>query len=630
MNKNSRQARRRKGVTILLAALLLVFMLGMVAFAIDIGYIVLVRTQLQAAADSAAMAAAASMGLPREQMEAVARQYAAYHSAGGSNSPVMLSSADIQYGTWDASIRRFVPSQEPGNAIRVTARTDELINSRPRLFFARILGRDSFTQRASAVAMANPRDIAFVVDLSGSMNDDSEPCWATDAINNTFGPRGYPSIGSQLMQQVYEDFGFGSFPGTLQYLGEPLGVRKDSYAYAELTKNGGPLSGTSIPTKYRIANTDSEAVRKQKAYSWIIDHQIAKLMPNARPVPNSDSNYAYWAAYLDYIIIPVTISGGSVGTPPSNRGSIPPSRYSEQITGCNNPNRDTFPQASSSIPQGFRNRIGYRTYVQFMMDHGRDLRPDGKTYVPLSRFSPDCPWHSEETPGGVFRFPPREQPTHAARRSLIAAIQVVKERNASITNPQQRDWVSIITFDKLSGGGPVVVQPLTADYDQAMAACVNLQAVGDVGASTATEAGLIAARNHLRPTSQGGAGRYSTNKYVILLTDGVPNLYVSSTAQINDFISRSGSQDFYSANRPAYNASIMQAMLMKSDKWYVFPVALGLGCDYDFMDRMARAGNTADDDGRSVRGTGNPAEYEQRLIDIFQHIITNPKVRLVQ
>ena len=54
--------RSRRGVTLVLAAFLMVLMLGMVAFAVDCGYMVLVRSQLQGAADAAAMAAAEVMG----------------------------------------------------------------------------------------------------------------------------------------------------------------------------------------------------------------------------------------------------------------------------------------------------------------------------------------------------------------------------------------------------------------------------------------------------------------------------------------------------------------------------------------------------------------------------------------
>jgi len=631
----------------------------------------------------------------------------------------------------------------------VTARIGTESGGEAPLFFGRIFGRFSFAQQASAVAMANPRDIAFVVDLSGSMNDDTEPCWATPVINRTFAKEGYATVGSELMQQLYDDFGFGKFPGRLQYLGEPFGVRRDKWAYAELTKDGGPLSGSRVTARYRIQPTDSERIRKIKAYSAIIDYQIARVMPNAKPKPDSRVNYAYWEKYLDYIIIrtkvkassggsqksgskkgsskkggskkggggskggsgksgpgksgggkgnssppapkppapkpptgyyrpdsldpqsfesesyyahlapgpratdvprllpldsdsqlamapgmldavliPQLLAGATPGTPPYNRGYLPPMQDSDRIYRFNNPNRQTFPQAKS--PSGYCNWIGYLTYVQFMMDHGRDLRPVGGQYVPLSRYSRDCPWHSESTAGGTFNFPPREQPTHAARRALIAALQVVKERNSGIHNPTQQDWVSIIAFDTLKGGGPVIEQPLTADYDQAMEVCTRLQAVGDKGASTATEAGLVTARQHIASRDEGGQGRRSANKVVVLLTDGVPNLYVSDPSEISQFIAQSDTNDFYNNGAWWLDAPLMQAMQMQQAGWQVFPVGVGLGTDYNFMDRMARLGGTANDDGLSVRGSGNPAEYEQRLAEIFKNIIINPKVRLVQ
>lgn len=719
-----RCSRSRRAVTLILALLFIVIMLGMIAFAIDMGNIVLVRTELQAAADSSAMAAAAVMNLPREEMVDTADRYAGYHIAASTN--VELLDADIEYGTWDTTRREFTSSPTVSNAVRITAKTDKSTTGEVSYFFGPIFNKFSFVQKASAVAMANPRDIAFVVDLSGSMNDDTEPCWASDTINSTFASSGFPTVGTDLMQQVYSDFGFGAYPGVLEYLGAPAGVPQNQYSYAELTKDGGYLTKSSIASKYRIQTTDSEAVRKRKGYSWIIDYQIAKVMPNAKPAPDSSKNYAYWEKYLDYIVRTVSIappapssggggssgsggggsssgggSGGSsgggsggtpakpplgwqksdsngtwlaawstdnlltgtprtaprplelqlamtpgswdallltdllsataYGTPPANRGTIPPNRYSGRIDTFNNPNTDTFPSATISIPRGYRNWIGYRTYVQFMMDHGRDTQPVSGSYVPLSRFSPNCLWHMEDTAGGTFSFPPREQPTHAARRALISAIQVVKERNASISNLSQRDWVSIITFDKLSGGGPVIVQPLTGDYDQAMQACTQLQACSDLGATTATDAGLISARGHLQPQSAGGSGRLATNKVVVLLTDGVPNLYVNSQATINSYISNHSERtDFYNNGAYWYDSPLMETAMMQADRWFVYPVGVGLGTDYSFMDRMARMGSTASDNGQSPRGSGNPAEYEQKLTDIFRKIITSPQVRLVQ
>ena len=55
--RQSQENRRLKprGIVLVFFAVMLVVIIGMMAFALDVGHIVLVRTQLQAAADAAAM-----------------------------------------------------------------------------------------------------------------------------------------------------------------------------------------------------------------------------------------------------------------------------------------------------------------------------------------------------------------------------------------------------------------------------------------------------------------------------------------------------------------------------------------------------------------------------------------------
>ncbi len=124
----------RQAAVLVLAALLMILMVGMIAFAMDIGYIVLVRSQLQTAADSAAMAAAAVMGGEPGSALKTARQYAAYHTAGGEN--VQLAEDDVELGVWDQKTRTFVPLDQAGNAVRVTARRETAGNGEAPLFFA--------------------------------------------------------------------------------------------------------------------------------------------------------------------------------------------------------------------------------------------------------------------------------------------------------------------------------------------------------------------------------------------------------------------------------------------------------------------------------------------------------------
>lgn len=316
---------------------------------------------------------------------------------------------------------------------------------------------------------------------------------------------------------------------------------------------------------------------------------------------------------------------------------LPPSTDSDEITDFNNPNENTFP--SASVPWDYRNLIGYQTYVQFMMDWGRDRSPDvGNstnadaslgTKTPLSLLSPHCPRHNEATAGGTFSFPPREQPMHAVRRALIAALQEVKDQNAGLASGAG-DRVAIVTYDGQDGyHAPQLVLPLTANYDNAMAACVDLQATSDIGATTATEPGLILARQHLAPTTEGGQGRPFANPVYILLTDGIPNVWQTADDDIDQYQIDNPSGEFYGGGYYWLDAALIQAFRIEDKKQTLFPVGMGLGADYDFLDRMARIAGT-DEGGLSPRGTGNPADYEQQLINIFTDIIRNPGSRLVQ
>jgi len=574
MRSTRKHIKRRRGVIVVLAALLLVTMLGMIAFAVDVGYLSLVRTQLQAAADATALAAASSTSLSRAEMEAVAQRYASANVAGGRS--IQLSNSDVEYGTWDTDTRTFVASAQAGNAVRVTVRNDASTGGETALFFGRIFGLASVAQQASAVATCNPRDIAFVVDLSGSMNDDTDPSYSTSS--------------SSLIQNVYNDFNFGTYPGNSQYVGKPLGIPNTSKWVNKLTKENGPLWKKTIPSRYRVTKEDSSSTKTWKAYAWVMEVQMpdAGLMPNMIPVPNASSsaNYNYWKTFID----------------------------------------------------SYRTQLGYKSYMKFMMNYGRDGRPGG-SYTPLSLKSNlcPCPMHDETVGGQSFSFPPSEMPTHAARRAMIAALQVVRDRNQTISDVNQKDWVSIITFDSISA--EAVKLPLTDNYGSAMQVCTQLQANGWTG----TEAGMELAYNHIKPKSEGGKGRETANKIVVLLTDGMPNKKLSSTSTINNYASSNASvwtdpdtgQEVNNwvtsgSYKNEKNAALMQTSMMQGDNWYAYAAGIGRGCDYDFMDRVARMGATANNDGESPRGSDDPTKYEAVLRKIFEDIITNPKLRLVQ
>jgi hypothetical protein len=587
----------RRAAVLVLAAILLVMMFAFLTFAIDLGYVTLTRTQLQNSADSLALAAASFIPNDTTKATAEAMKFAALEQVGG----VTLDpgSVTVDFGIWNGNSRVFTAGQA-GNAVRVTLKRDATHGGQIPLFFAPVLGQKGVDCSAKSVAMTNPRDICFVVDLSGSMNDDTEPCWTTDQINSTFSS----TVGNTIMQNVFSDLNFGTFPGTLQSVGQPLGVSTYNNLVTQLTNN------MSYSTTYRISSSDSSSTKKTKAYKWLIDYQLASIMPNALPTPNSGNaaSLAYWTVYLDYVIYPQPTGASS----------------SNAITGLGNPQTSSYPGATSAAVQAYRNQIGYRTYVQFMMDYGRDAQPpNAGQYTQLSYQSSYFQKKPDPTPidgVGVMSFPPREMPTHAARRSIIAALQVIKERNANVSDSNERDWVSIMTFDKNTNASSYTpLHDLNWDYDQAMQDCTNMQAVGDNSSSTSTDSGLLAA-NRLLTTK----GRLYTDKVVVLLTDGIPNLKdVNSTPPPSPLPPNWPSD----ANQ---KAAMSEIYMMQAKKWRVYPVGIGMGCNYTFMDCAAVTGGTANASGQSPRGTGDPSQYERTLKNIFQNIINNPKARIVQ
>jgi Flp pilus assembly protein TadG len=536
--RSSKSKKQRRGAIAVLAALLLILMAGMVAFAVDLGYVALAKTQLQAAADASALAGAAASSLSASGMQQVAQTCAGYNQVAGRQ--VQLNANDFQVGTWNSTTCTFTPitGSGTGTAVKVTVRTGSGYGGATPLFFGKVFGISSVNQQASAVAAVNPRDIAFVIDLSGSMNDDTEPSSSTSS--------------SSLMQTVYTEFGFGTYPG-------------------------------------------STATPKSSTLTKSVQTQMASLMPNAIPTPNysNSASVSYWNSYLSY----------------ANRN--------------------------------WSNKIGYQSYLDFMMYYGRDVKPDKSNYTPLSLSSNlcACPMHNESVGGTTFSFPPDEMPTHAARSALIAAIQVVQTMNQNISDPNQMDWVSIVSFDTSAR----IVQTLTSNYNTVMTACTTLQACSDSALCTDTEYGLITAYNLIKPQSQGGQGRSNTNKIVVLLTDGQPNLQYSSNATISSYISANPStftnpstgqttSNWYTSGSyyTDMNAAMMQSLTMSGSNWYLYPVGVGLSCDYDFMDRMARMGGTANTSGQAPRGSGDPSVYQALLTQIFQTIITTPKLHLVQ
>ncbi|MFO1064749.1 MAG: VWA domain-containing protein [Pirellulales bacterium] len=165
--------RRRGAMLILLAAMMFAFLVT-VAFAVDIAYMHLVRGELRTATDAASKAAAVTLSSTGDRNQAVAagQQIALSNKVAGSG--LQLSGADFVFGHSTLGVDgrfSFQAGTKPFNSVQVLgARTKSSLSGEVPLFFGGAFGVSGFQPSHRAVATFVERDVALVLDRSGSMS----------------------------------------------------------------------------------------------------------------------------------------------------------------------------------------------------------------------------------------------------------------------------------------------------------------------------------------------------------------------------------------------------------------------------------------------------------------------------
>lgn len=148
----------RKGAVAAFMALLLIPMLALVALCVDYGYLLVVKTDLQRAADATALAAVRDLvpdadgSQDLSTVRATIREYAAANVGQG----FTVRDQDITIGRFDpATIYGNLEIRSDGilDTVQITLRRDELANNPVSLFFARIIGLTESTVTATSTAV---------------------------------------------------------------------------------------------------------------------------------------------------------------------------------------------------------------------------------------------------------------------------------------------------------------------------------------------------------------------------------------------------------------------------------------------------------------------------------------------
>jgi Flp pilus assembly protein TadG len=166
--KRIEKAGGRRAAVLPLTAILMIVLLGMVAFAVDTGYICWTKAELQNAADSAALAGASRLLLPQvpgspaantAAQNAVngatseAQLYTGYHSAGGVT--LTLPGSDVVVGTvgsGSSTVTAWSSGDSFPTAVQVTTRRSKGTNGAVPLFFGPALGVKHWTGSTTAIA----------------------------------------------------------------------------------------------------------------------------------------------------------------------------------------------------------------------------------------------------------------------------------------------------------------------------------------------------------------------------------------------------------------------------------------------------------------------------------------------
>jgi uncharacterized protein YdeI (BOF family) len=171
---NNRSTNNRKGLGLIWCMMVLLVLCGLTSLAIDMGRVALVKTQLRAAADAAALAAGNYVG-DRATARSIAAATAKLNKADGA-AVVIDPNVDVEFVNWNESSRTYTVSgaSDVANAVKVTARRIAARGNAVDLPFAKMLGANTCDVSAETIVMAKGGNFSLVgldyVKMTGNAN----------------------------------------------------------------------------------------------------------------------------------------------------------------------------------------------------------------------------------------------------------------------------------------------------------------------------------------------------------------------------------------------------------------------------------------------------------------------------
>lgn len=589
--KGASPLRLRRGGVIVQVGVMSTIILGMGALAIDVGAMYTTQTELQAAADSAALAAAQRLmgddggAAPVDVARDAAVEYAGLNKVDGSYAGLAAGS-DVEFGRAQVGSNgrwQFTPVSGGFDCVRVTVRKSaDSPNGALAMTFANIFGVAQKDLWARATAMLIPRDIAVVCDLSGSMGDDSNAIkvtrtdggytnardiWA--ALNGPESPRPYepaPETSSPYAGDTGPTFGL------LNTWGSPLlpgynGASDAGLVFIQKTKN---VSGAAL-TKLTSSLTSRGYTSAERA----------ALLTGVTSSGN-DSNSSRWQNRAGVCLNLATWRSGKAGSVQGSGGDGDNLVEDSEVSWVAKPSfavnwvwKDfiDFPQTTHfpSGSSGFRYRYGLKTFVDFLLVERRSYNET------------NVMWQTPEQP----------------LRAVKDAVQVLSNTIVALDSP---DHMSLESF------ATTAVHEVNLSEDmQAVPTRLYQRQSAHFNDTTNIGGGIVKGINEL----ESPRARDAAKKIIVLLSDGVPN------------IDENGNYDGGGGPGRAY--ALAMADVAADKNIAIYAVSVGYGADRPLMQAIANATY-----GQEFYAQGSPDEYTEQLEDIFRSLGGRRPVALIQ
>lgn len=574
--------RRRAGVIVQVAVMSTLIM-GFGALSVDVGLLYTTKAELQAAADSAALAAAAQLAGegdidPEELARQTASEYAARNKVLGEYFIVdMYDDVEVGKAYLNPATEKFEfqPSAYNHDAVRVTARmSSDSANGPVPLMFANVLGISESDLSARAAAVLIPRDIAIVIDLSNSM------CWDSELRYYNRSDGGYSNLRDVWCALDGPEPSRPYIPGSeleTEYAGDT------GPTYGEMTEWGDPLIPGSydagsdpgfwyIKKYWDCTEPEARASLEGRGYS---PEEVDAILSGAE-----DGNYSSQWRNRAGVILDLALwhSGKSGGLDPDGGNGnnkvgtseltwIPLPTYAQNWQWTHFINR-----VKSVSPSTFRYRFGLKTYTDFLMEK----RPES--------YATDILW---ATP---------EQPLRAVKDAVQIMVDV-------ITALDSLDHISLEIFATVARH-----QVNLSDDLQAVPDTLYQRQSGHWDRCTCIGGGLQKAINELKSTR----ARSASAKVIVLMSDGVANV---------DENGNYGSD----GNPAARNYALDMADQAADEGFRIYTVSVGYNVDRDLMQTIADKGH-----GQEFYAVGSPEEYTEQLEDIFRTLGGKRPVALIE